>query len=93
MKLKTKKVDGVNHPAHYNRGNIECIEFIEDQGHGEGFCKGNAMKYLARAGAKGDEIEDLEKSIWYIRRHIELLRAKLEKRKPRRPNEMPQERK
>lgn len=84
--------DQVNHPRHYNKGNIEVIEMIEDQGFGEGFTKGNAIKYIMRAGAKGDEIEDLEKAIWYVRRRIEQIKAERENRPALRPNEMPQQR-
>ena len=86
--------DGVNHPAYYNQGKIEVIEFIEDQGFGEGFCKGNAIKYIARAGKKdpSKEVEDLEKAVWYTRRAIEQIKARNEKRAAVRPNDMPQER-
>lgn len=82
--------DKVNHPPHYNAGKIECIEFIEDQGYGPGFCIGNAIKYIVRAGKKNpeDEIQDLEKAIWYLKRHVELLRSDHEGRDPIRPNEM-----
>ena len=95
---KRKKVakvdfsDKVNHPAHYNRGRIECIEFIEDQGHGKSFVVGNALKYLVRAGAKGDEVEDLEKVIWYVRRRIEQVKAEREGRAAVAPSDMPQAR-
>ena len=73
--------DNVNHPAHYNAGKIEVIEFLEDQK----LCVhlSNALKYICRARHKGTEMEDLDKAIWYIRRHQELL-----KENPRRPNEM-----
>ena len=84
--------DMVNHPPHYNAGKIEVIEFIEDQGFGEGFCKGNAIKYISRAGKKGagvnDEVNDLRKAIWYIQRVIEVKLAHLEERQPVRPNDM-----
>ena len=60
--------NAVNHPAHYNTGNIEVIDAIEDWG--LGFCLGNAVKYIARADHKGKPIEDLEKALWYIRREI-----------------------
>lgn len=86
-----KSNDTVNHPAHYNAGKIEVIEFIEDQR--LGYHLGNSVKYIARAKHKGREAEDLEKAIWYLRRKLELVKAKAEKRQPRRPNEMPQERK
>jgi hypothetical protein len=76
----------VSHPSHYNQGKIEVIEFIEDQG--LNFSRGNAVKYIARAGKKAFELEDLQKAAWYINREIELLQAEAEKREPKRPNDM-----
>lgn len=60
----------VNHPNHYNSGKIEVIDYIEDQN--LGFCLGNAIKYISRAGKKDPtkEIEDLRKACWYIERRI-----------------------
>lgn len=83
--------DSVNHPKHYNKGNIEVIEFIHDQGLARGFCLGNAIKYTARAGSKdpAKESEDLAKAIWYLRYFKELVDAEKEGRKPFRPNDMP----
>lgn len=80
--------DPINHPAHYNRGKIEVIEFIEDQC--LPFDLGNAVKYICRHGAKdpGKAIEDLEKARWYLNRRIELLSANRDGRVPLRPNEM-----
>lgn len=80
----------VNHPSHYNAGKIEVIEFIEDQGFGDAFCKGNAIKYIARAGKKAgaDELEDLKKARWYVNRVIERLEAAREGREVVRPNDM-----
>lgn len=68
--LVDKTEDVVNHPSHYTDGKIEVIEFIEDKK--LGFCLGNAIKYIARAGKKNKdkEVEDLEKAIWYIKRCI-----------------------
>ena len=60
--------DMVNHPSHYNKGNIEVINFIEDQG--LSFHLGNVVKYVARAGSKGDKLEDLKKAQWYLDRYI-----------------------
>lgn len=70
-------MSSVNNPKHYNTGNIEVIDYIEDQGWGVGFCLGNAIKYISRAGKKdaSKTIEDLEKAEWYLRRAIEVLRA------------------
>lgn len=65
--------DPVNRPSHYADGKIEVIEYIEDKG--LGFCLGNAIKYISRAGKKykDKEIEDLKKAIWYIERRIKEL--------------------
>lgn len=65
-------MDNVNHPTHYTShpSGIECIQITEHYN----FCIGNAIKYLWRAGLKGDslenEVEDCKKAIWYITRHI-----------------------
>ena len=63
--------DPVNHPSHYTKGEIEVIDFVEDQGFG--YHLGNAVKYICRAGYKGDEVEDLKKAVWYINRRIKNL--------------------
>lgn len=62
--------DPVNHPAHYTYGGIECIDYIFALGFGEDFCKGNAIKYISRAGHKADKAEDLKKAVWYLTRLI-----------------------
>ena len=59
-KVSTEEHDVVNHPSHYTRGNIEVIDFIEDQQ--LPYHLGNVVKYVARAGFKGDKVEDLKKS-------------------------------
>jgi hypothetical protein len=65
----------VNHPSHYNDGKIEVIDFIEDKN--LNFHRGNAVKYIARAGKKdkSKEVEDLKKAQWYIEREIKKLEA------------------
>lgn len=65
--------DTVNHPSHYNDGKIEVIDFIEDKH--LNFHRGNAVKYISRAGKKNPdkELEDLRKAVWYINREIERL--------------------
>lgn len=60
--------DVVNHPSHYTRGKIEVIDFIEDQQ--LPYHLGNVVKYIARAGYKGDKLEDLKKARWYLDRYI-----------------------
>lgn len=70
--------DPVNHPEHYTSGSVECIEGLEAALTPEmfvGFCRGNAMKYLWRAGRKGDVDQDLQKAAWYIEREREAHRG------------------
>ena len=66
--------DPVNHPPHYKSGGLESIDVIE--AFGLGFCLGNTVKYILRAGKKNPEkhIEDLEKAEWYLKREIERLK-------------------
>lgn len=61
-------MDAIN-PSYYQNG-IETIEAIEAWG--LGFCLGNAVKYISRAGKKDPTktVEDLNKAIWYIERRI-----------------------
>ena len=60
--------DPVNHPKHYTEhpSGVECIEITEHMN----CCVGNAIKYLWRAGLKGEQVEDLRKARWYIDREI-----------------------
>jgi hypothetical protein len=73
--------DAVDHPAHYHSSYIhescgtpiECIDVVRHMG----FDEGNAVKYIWRAGKKNDEIEDLEKAIWYLQDRVsEVKRAR-----------------
>jgi len=64
--------DPIN-PDHYRShpSGVECITVTEHMT----FCLGNAVKYIWRAGEKGDPIEDLKKARWYIDREIARLEA------------------
>lgn len=64
-------VDMVNHPSHYKVGGIETIDFIEAKG--LSYNLGNVIKYVTRAGHKGDRKQDLEKARWYLDREINAL--------------------
>lgn len=66
---KVKAHDPVNHPPHYTQGIIEPIDAIESWS--LGFCLGNVVKYIARAGHKGDRLQDLRKARWYLEREIQ----------------------
>jgi Protein of unknwon function (DUF3310). len=65
------KHDPVNHPQHFTShpSGVECITITRYMN----FNKGNAMKYIWRAGKKKDEIEDLKKAIWYLTDEIKKL--------------------
>ena len=69
------KDNTVNHPSYYNNGRIEVADFISDQK--LNFDRGNAVKYVCRAGSKDPEkeIQDLEKAIWYINHEIKMLKG------------------
>ena len=56
----------VNHPDHYNSGQYEVVDVIDDAWFGEGFCLGNALKYILRAKHKENYVEDLKKATWYL---------------------------
>lgn len=63
--------DNVNRPQHYAEGwsnGAEVIDITENLN----FNRGNAVKYLARAGKKNasTELEDLRKARWYLDREI-----------------------
>jgi len=64
--------DSVNHPTHYTSGGIETIDFIEAKK--LGYNLGNVVKYITRAGHKGNQLEDLRKAQWYLTREINTLK-------------------
>jgi len=67
----------VDHPSHYLKDTgHEAIDVIEAWG--LGFCLGNVVKYISRAGKKNPEkiLEDLEKARWYLDRQIKNERSK-----------------
>lgn len=63
--------DAVNHPSHYAEGwsnGAEVIDITENLN----FNRGNAVKYIARAGVKDPDklVEDLLKARWYLNREL-----------------------
>lgn len=69
--MKEEKVD---HPPHYTKGGIECIDGIKASmtlEAFEGYLKGNVMKYLWRYKYKNG-VEDLKKAQWYLNKLIDL---------------------
>jgi hypothetical protein len=73
--------DNINHPSHYSEGPAKCqcgrpIECIDITQHMD-FLRGNALKYIWRAGRKTeDKIEDLKKAIWYLSKEIQNTQVK-----------------
>ena len=80
MKKQEEKVfimagDLINHPPHYNKGEIECIDAIEAMLTEEeyvGYLRGNSLKYRWRFRYK-DGKQDLEKANWYENRLMDVL--------------------
>ena len=62
----------VNHPTHYSYCIYECIDVIEALD--LNFNLGNALKYIWRCGYKDDEVQELEKAVWYLNREIERIK-------------------
>ena len=74
--LNFTPTDTVNHPPHYNFGDIEVIDYIKQvtetyDGGFTAYCIGNVLKYVSRAQHKGNPSEDLRKAEWYLRKAIE----------------------
>ena len=60
--------DNINSPNHYNKGDIEVIDYILDQKFD--YLEGNIIKYVSRYKNKNG-VEDLNKAQWYLRRLID----------------------
>ena len=71
--VKPKK-ELVNHPNHYGGKDnpYEAIKVIEAWN--LGFCLGNTIKYISRAGKKDDTVQELEKALWYLKREIKRIK-------------------
>ena len=67
-------MSNIEHPNHYNNGNIEVIDAIQDWK--LNFNLGNVIKYIARCEHKDNKIEDLKKAIYYIEYEIKQMEAK-----------------
>lgn len=71
--------DVVNHPSHYTKGNIECIDAIESattcKSGIEAVCVANVIKYLWRYEEKNG-LEDVKKAKWYLNKLISELESK-----------------
>lgn len=76
--------EAIDHPAHYGGKDdpFETIKVLESWlprlplNAVQGALMFNVIKYLSRAGVKGDLLEDCEKAAWYLARLIENLEKK-----------------
>lgn len=74
MKADADQIGGL----HYHKLNIQPWHAMESwmtQEQFEGFLRGNAIKYLARAGKKGDALEDVKKAQHYLIKLIEVMES------------------
>jgi hypothetical protein len=66
--VSIKELDMVNHPPHYTRSSVECIDAIRaalTPDEFRGYEKGVTIKYVWREKFKGHD-EDLRKARWYL---------------------------
>ena len=68
----------VNHPSHYNMGEVEVIDIIEGlikdiDDPTVGFNVGQCLKYILRCPYKENMYRDLKKTEWYLQRAIKIL--------------------
>jgi len=68
-------INEINSPHHYQGdGGIEAIDVIYSffgRDDTLAFCRVNALKYILRAGKKGNTITDIDKAIWYLNKYKE----------------------
>ena len=65
-------------PQHYRDFPVEVIQLVRHLN----FNRGNAVKYLCRAGKKDDELQDLSKALWYVQDEIQRLTGEGDHAKP-----------
>lgn len=71
--------DNIDHPKHYGGEDdpYEAIKVVEAWQ--LSFHLGNVVKYISRAGKKGDVLEDLKKARWYLDREINNRESEIKK--------------
>lgn len=78
-KAEAPAVDMVNHPPHYVRGGVECVDLVEATVTGwspqTAVRLGQAQQYIFRHAHKGEPVRDLKKAIFWIQREIDALEA------------------
>ena len=62
-------------PEHYENGKeYDIIDVCND--YSLSFNRGNVLKYISRAGKKGNELEDLHKALDYLQREIKYVKSR-----------------
>ena len=69
------KEDIVNNPSHYTYSNFETIDVLEAWFPDDPLLW-QVGKYISRSKHKGNEIQDLEKAEFYLKRKIKKLKGK-----------------
>lgn len=74
----------VNHPAHYTKGKVECIDAIQSMVESyedpwDSFLSGQVLKYIWRHPFKENPAQDIKKAIWYAEQLVEHLESKKNK--------------
>lgn len=67
--MQNEQTVSVVRPDYYKRGEVQVVDVVEAWG--LDFCLGNVIKYVCRAGKKGEATNDLLKAQWYLERAIE----------------------
>ena len=76
--FKKQEKEAVDHPSHYGGDTPhEVIKCLEAWGLEFDALRWNAVKYIARAGKKGDMLTDLRKAAFYLNRRIAALEEEL----------------
>lgn len=74
-KVFTAEKEEVNHPERYGGDTVcECVKVLKawlPKEQYRGFLRGNAIKYICRLGKKDDNVQELKKAKWYIKKLIQ----------------------
>lgn len=73
--MDNQTYDMVNHPEHYSKGQIECIDAMQDIFTEEivmYHCAVTAFKYIWRYQNKANPKQDIEKAVWYLTKAVDI---------------------
>lgn len=81
--------DPIN-PLYYQRNGIQTIDYMQSKmtaSQFSGYCLGNVLKYVSRAGHKSSDSykQDLRKALWYLQKLIEVEEQANDRAMQRRP--------